>query len=153
MGSAKGLGPPVFVVTNTAVRWATTINYDLLLYEDKLVVARGFELRRSVKEELFLRDVVGVERSSAERNEERVRKTAEQQLEELLAADENNRVIRAWEIASASLKHRLGICSLRLTLRTGEKLKYRWMNSASFATKYKPAKEAFLQFLGPRLSV
>jgi hypothetical protein len=152
VGSGIELGPPVFAVKNTAARWATTINYDLLIYEDKLVVARGLALRGSLDEARVSRAVLGRKRSPLEGNEERVRGTSERQLEELLAV-KGNRLIKASDIASANLKRRFGICTLTLNLQAGERLKYRWMNSASLATEYEQAKVAFRRLLGPRLSV
>jgi hypothetical protein len=32
---------PVFAIKNAAKRWATTVNYDLLIYDDRLLIARG----------------------------------------------------------------------------------------------------------------
>ena len=147
MGSGTELGPPVFAVKNTAARWATTINYDLLIFEDKIVVARGLSFPGSVGEER-LRDSVGVKRSALERNDDRVRDTSERQLEELLAADGGNRLIRVSDIASANLKRRFGTCTLTLNLQTGASLKYRWLNSGSFATDYEQAKEDFANCWG-----
>jgi len=150
--SGTGLGQPVFVVVNAAARWLTTINYDLLIYEDKVVVARGIALRGSLTEARESRAVLGRRRSSLEMNEERVRSTSERELDELLAV-KGNRLIRASDIASATLKRRFGICTLRLKLQTGENLKYKWMNSASLATDYEQAKMALRELLGARLKV
>ena len=138
---------------NTAARLATTVNYDLLIYADRIVVARGLSLRGSVAEERLLSDATGVTRSGLERDEERLTRTSERQLEDLLAADEGNRLIRASDIASANLKRRFGICTLTLDLEGGESLKYRWLNSASAAADYEQAKGAFRELLGARLIV
>lgn len=137
---------------NTAARWLTTVNHDLLIYEDKLVIARGLAVRGSLTEARESRAVLGRKRSTLEINNERIRATSESQLEELLAVD-GNRLIRPSDIATATLKRRFGICTLTLNLQTGQSLKYRWMNSASLATDYEASKVALRDFLGPRLKL
>ena len=151
VGTVPGLGPPVFALKNTATRWATTVNYDLLIYQDTMVVARGLSWK-GFTEEQFESRAIGLKPTSFERDEHRLTLTSETPLEELLTADSGNRLIRTADIASAKLGRRFGICTLRLTLQGGESLKYMWMNSSK-ATKYEPAKVALRELLGAKLTV
>ena len=76
----------MYAVKNTAKRWLTTVNYDLLIYQDKLVVARGISWRTfadDLTEAHVWRKVTG--RSDFETvDEARVSRTARGSAEELL---------------------------------------------------------------------
>src|SRR5881409_2609575 len=45
MGRATGEAGPRLVLPNVAERWLTTVNYDLLIFDDRLVAVRGLTLR------------------------------------------------------------------------------------------------------------
>jgi hypothetical protein len=84
-------------------------------------------------------------------HEARVQSVASLSVEEVLSKDAGNRLIGSAEIAVARLTRRFGICTVRLKLLTGERLKYMWMDSAKRAAAYAPAKEALQSLLGDRL--
>lgn len=132
---------PVFAVKNTARRWATTVNYDLLIYDDRILVARGLSYRDAAPERPFTPEV----------HEARVQSVASLSVEEVLSRDAGNRLIWSADIAVARLTRWFGICTFRLKLLTGEHLKYMWMDSAKRAAAYAPAKEALQSLLGDRL--
>jgi hypothetical protein len=109
-------------------RWLTTVNYDVLIYPDGLVVARGlswseFPAYRRERQE-------GREQgqSSADIHVARVRRASETPMKELLAADRRNRIIQTEQIVTAWLKRRWGFCTLTIHVRAGERLKLKWLN-------------------------
>jgi hypothetical protein len=160
---------PVFAVKNAARRWATTVNYDLLIYDDRILVARGLSYRDAAPElGSYARETraaartrretgIDVERVRPERpftpevHEARVQSVASLSVEEVLSKDAGNRLIWSVDIAVARLTRWFGICTFRLKLLTGERLKYMWMDSAKRAAAYAPAKEALQSLLGYRL--
>ena len=152
MGTVPGLGPPVFALKNTATRWATTVNYDLLIYQDTMVVARGLSWK-GFTEEQFESRAIGLKPTSFERDEHRLTLTSETPLEELSTAG-----TAAIDSSGLRTLHRpsSGVAlesALRgSTLQGGESLKYMWM-IFSKATKYEPAKVALRGLLGAKLTV
>jgi hypothetical protein len=142
-GSVAG---PIGSIKNTATRWMTGVNYDLLIYRERIVVARGFSYRDVKEHRQALRDA-----DVREANAARVARAAALDEVALLAQDPGNRVIPVEEIASAILSQRLGICTLRLELASGERVKYRWMNSAKKATALYDARSWLIEALGIKL--
>src|SRR4051812_15486326 len=109
-------GPPVCTVKNTAKGWATSVNYDLLIYNDRLIVARGLSLVSGLREVWRNREESFGHRID---HDARVAATAAKSGDELSSADPGNRLIMASEIESARLR-RGPICSLRLKLHDDE---------------------------------
>jgi hypothetical protein len=132
-------------------RWLTTVNYDVLIYLDGLVVARGlswsgFPAYRKERQE-------GREqgRSSADIHVARVRRASETPMEQLLAADERNRMIQTDQIVTAWLKRRWGFCALTIHVSAGERLKFAWLNLSRVNGDYDEIATALASVLGERL--
>jgi|SRR5271166_4390954 len=121
---AASLGTPLLTIYNTARRWTTPKNYDLVLYEHAVLIALGLRLGNVGREKRRRREV----RKAGARgplahvpagNAERSGKIAATPVQTILTADSGNRLVPLEEIDSAGLTRRLGLCTLKLRLIDG----------------------------------
>ena len=149
------LPPPRLVIPNAARRWFTTRNYDLLVYSDRLVAVKGLTLRGGMQDErrdVQVRAVLGVPDSKSVWERQRAR--SEQRVAALItngelgSAESSDQIlVPLSDVASAKLGKRVGVVSLRLWLKDGSKLSWRWMNH-SLAKPYADAAPVLRDVLG-----
>jgi hypothetical protein len=134
--AAELLGTPLLTIYNTARRWWTVKNYDLVIYDRAVLIVLGIRLDSLVREMRRRREArhlegtrgLGARISAA--NDERSATIATTPLPVLLAADPGNRLVGLDEIQSARLSRRLGISTLRLELSDGIRLRFLWTNAS-----------------------
>lgn len=125
---------PVFVVRHTGVRWLTTANHELFIFPTRLASVRGMTLASGVRDARLDRAVYGKpsRRQAGERirarGDERVASVLEMSDEELLSQAPDNMIIGLDAISAARLSKRFGFCKLGVTLKTGHKIRWRWLN-------------------------
>lgn len=149
------LPAPRLVIPNAARRWLTTTNYDLLVYSDRLVAVKGLTLRGGMQDDRrdrHVRAVLGVpdSRSVGERQRARTeqRVAALMTNGELGSAESSDQIlVQLSDMSRAKLSKRVGIVSLRLWLKDGSKLSWRWMNH-SLAKPYADAAPVLRDVLG-----
>ena|ERR1700720_4178552 len=126
-------GPPLLTIYNTAERWLTLKNYDLLFYEHHLLIVLGLNTRnlrremrrrREVRQAGFHRPLSHVPAGNAERSAN-IAGTA---VSDILTAERGNRLVPLEEVQSAVLSRRLGICRLKLRLTDQTRLRFIWAN-------------------------
>jgi hypothetical protein len=149
------LGPPLLTIYNTARRWLTLKNYDLVLYEHAMLIVLGLTVGNVGREKQRRREVRkagarGVGAQVPAGNAERSAKIAVTPFTTILAADRGNRLVHLEEIASAVLTRRLGVCKLRLHLTDGTQLKFIWLNSSRMNAAYAEVANTFARLLPQR---
>ena len=132
-GPNDPLGPPLLTIYNTAGRWLTLKNYDLLVYENALLIVLGLTARnlgremrrrRETRKARFRRPLSHVPAGNAERSAN----IAATPVPAILAADHGNRLVPLDEIESAVLSRRLGTCKLELRLQDETRPRFIWLN-------------------------
>jgi hypothetical protein len=151
---------PLFVVPNTATRWVTAANYDLLIWETRFASVRGLTMKSVIEDDRIERMILGKGRRKTWREAtarqqglagERAETAVRLSEPELLARAPGNIVLDWSAIAAARLTKRTGLCTMRLTLADGRRLKWQWMNS-QMAARYEDVEPVLRRVLGPRLS-
>jgi hypothetical protein len=135
------LGPPLLTIYNTAQRWLTLKNYDLVLYEQAVLIALGLNLRNLGREKRRRREVrrAGARGLGAQvpaGNAERSAEIAATPVPAILASDPGDQLVRLGEIEAAVLSRRLGHCKLRLNLSGNTRLQFLWLNSSRMNADY-----------------
>jgi hypothetical protein len=141
------LGLPVYAIKNTAKRWLTTVNYDLLIYDDKIVIARGISWK-STPREVAQRRSLGL--SARETDEARVHQAAFSSGERLRESDASNRLIPAAAVLGATLVRGSILSRLELELGGGERMRFMWLRWSRNAD-YAEARQALSGLLGAKL--
>jgi hypothetical protein len=149
---------PLYIVYNAAKRLATTTNFNLLVYADRIVAVHDFDFRLAshglrssaadaiedarLKRRLGMPATRGgVRETEAQMRREQaarmahVRKMAE---DELLAQSGDNHIVRLDSIHEARFRKRAGICRLSLLLADGDKQTWRWLSRYSPAEDVQP---------------
>jgi hypothetical protein len=144
VGTGNRSKEPLYTIRNTATRWLTLTNYDLLVYEDVLVasvVSYGSHFEAA-------KIAAGSSRALTDRglDDERVAAAARAGRNETAARV----VIRADETAAARLSKRMGVVILRLELLHGRDWKFIWLNAERWAD-YSHARDALERMLGSKL--
>jgi hypothetical protein len=142
------LGLPVYAIKNTARRWLTMVNYDLLIYDDKIVVARGISWK-SVPMEYAQKQSFGL--TGRERDEARVHKVVFSSGEPPRESDASNRLIPTAAVLGARLVHGSILARLELELSGGERMRFMWLNWSRNAD-YAEARRALSGLLGAKLT-
>jgi hypothetical protein len=140
---------PLYAARNTATRWLTTVNYDLLIYDDRLVVTRGISWK-TAPDDLRARRKAG---SAKGAGEQRVAKAAATPIDEMTDRDGSNRVVPADEVTRATLKRGIMLARLQLELRNGDQLRYSWVHRGSVNGEYARIEQALGQMLGAKLQI
>jgi hypothetical protein len=149
---------PLYVVRHTGIRWLTTANHELFVFDTKLASARGLTLKTGRERARVDRAVYGKVGFSGARErtqawaDERIARVLEMSDEELLAQAPDNMIIGLDTIAAARLSKRFGFCKLRVTLDTGRKIRWRWLNQAENGM-YRDIGAALHRVLGSRLTM
>jgi hypothetical protein len=132
-GPDDPLGPPRLAIYNTAYRWLTLKNYDLLFHEHVLLIVLGLTThnlpremrrRREARRAGFRRPLSHVPAANAERSAN----IAAMPVSAILAADSGNRLVPLQQIESAVLSRRFGNCTLALRLRDKTRPRFKWLN-------------------------
>ncbi|HWX96191.1 MAG TPA: hypothetical protein VNZ01_04995 [Solirubrobacteraceae bacterium] len=132
-GPTDPLGPPRLTIYNTAERWLTLKNYDLVFYENAVLIVLGLTARnlrremrrrREVRRAGFRRPLSHVPAGNAERSAY----IAATPVPATLAEDRGNRLVPLDEIESAGLSRRLGMCKLKLRLTDETHATFIWAN-------------------------
>ena len=146
---------PLYIVRNTALRWLTTTNYDLLIRETTLASVRGLQLRSELTEARIDAAVYGKgDRADREarmraRQDERIADAAVLSEAELLARAPDNMVVPVEAISAARVTRRFGLCKLAATLDDGRRLTWRWMNRSG---PYEEVEPVLRRVFGSRLT-
>jgi hypothetical protein len=149
---------PVYVVRHTALRWLTTVNHELFIFDTKLASARGLTWATGHENIRVDRAVEGkISPSRAKERtqawaDERVTRVLDMSDEELLAQAPDNMIIGVDTISAARLSKRLGLCKLRVTLDTGREIRWRWLNRPENGS-YHDIAAALNGVLGSRLTM
>jgi len=155
-------GAPIYAISNLtfsagaglralAERWLTTVNYDVLIYPDSLLVVRGLSWRAFPDYRKERQEGREHGRPASDVHVARVRRASETPMEQLLAADRRNRMIQTDEIVYAPLKRRWGFCALTIHVIDGERLKFTWVNNSRRNGDYNEIAAALASVLGDRL--
>ncbi len=147
---------------NAATRHLTTVNYDLIIYDDRLVIARGISWRATPRHlaahaaEGRRRRRAGLRRrpnemASGAAGGKRVAEAQAIPIDELLSRDAGNRVVEADELACATLSVGVIMVRLCLVLHSGDRLRYTWLNWSSANGEYARIEQALRQVLGAKL--
>jgi hypothetical protein len=149
---------PRLTIPNASRRWLTTVNYDLLVFDDRLVALKGLTLKggaAQARTDQRVRRALGApaEESSwarqRARDEERVAAAAVDAA--VASSDRPDRiVVRFDDVRQARLTKRFGIVALRLTLEDGSSHRWMWMNN-SMARRYAETAPVLRAVLGSRL--
>lgn len=134
-------------VRNTATRWLTTVNYDLLIFDDKLVVSRGISWR-TAPSDLAAGHKAGSLKAA---DHKRVQHTATVPEDVLLSEDAGNRVVSPEAVRCARLRRRMKLARLEVELKAGDKLKFMWLDLSSRNGDYNEIRQALKRLLGPKL--
>jgi hypothetical protein len=146
---------PLYIVRNTALRWLTMTNYDLLIRETALASARGLHVKSELTEARIDAAVYGkgnfAERGARlhAREEQRIAEVAVLSDAELLARAADNIVVPVEAITAARVSRRLGLCKLAATLDDGRRVTWRWMNRYG---PYEEVEPVLRRVLGSRLT-
>lgn len=123
---------PLCSIRNTATRWLTTVNYDLLISQDKLVVIRGISWRTAGRD-LSAGHAAGSQTAAGLMRVEHASAIPEA---ELLAQHTGNRIVRAGEVKTARLGRRIKIAHMKIRLKNGKRLTYKWLGWPSHYGDY-----------------
>jgi hypothetical protein len=147
---------PLYVVPNTARRWLTVVNHDLLISESRLVSIRSVSPRSAYAEFQVDRALQGkVKGTSAARErihsweERRLREALELTDAELLGRAPDNAIIALAEISAARLTMGRRFCKLGVRLEDGSRQRWIW------SSRYAPVEEVepvLRRLLGERLA-
>ena len=168
--SQEVLERPRLVVPNTADRWFTLANYDLFLFDGRLVALKGLTMRGAMRDPVKeavtearkrrkdRRNGDAVGEQSRENAWQRARTRTEKRVAathasaaSLNSSESSDRiVIQLADVSSAKLSKRGGIVVLRLQLKDGTQRSWRWMNSSQ-ARVYAEAAPVLRDVLGSLL--
>ena len=154
MGAGSQSAEPLYTIRNTATRWLTLTNYDLLLYEDALV-ASVVTFRSHVEADRRRKragERTGVRRTFTDRSldDERVDAAAATSPDEIAAEDARGAITRSDDVVAARLSKRMGVVTLRLELARSSDRKFMWLDRERWAD-YSQALAALERMLGSKL--
>jgi len=148
---------PLYVVRHTSLRWLTTVNHELFIWENKFASIRGLTLKSGLNDariDTTIRGKVASSDAKARTREwadERVASALELSENELLMQAPDNMMFETSAITAARLTKHFGICKLSVTLDDGRRLRWRWMNSA-MCGRYEEVAPVLRRTLGSRLT-
>ena len=140
--------PLICSVRNTATRWLTTENYDLVNFDDRLVVSRGISLK-TARRDIDAGRVAGPQLAA---DRERLARAARVPIDELLAPDAGNRVVWPQEVERVAVSRRMKFAKSKIQLAGGGQLKYIWLDSAIRNGDYGEIRRALETLFGPKLT-
>ena len=156
MGAGSQSAEPLYTIRNTATRWLTLTNYDLLLYENALV-ASVVPFRsnvEAVRRRKRAGERPGVRRTFTDRSldDERVDAPAATSPDEIAAEDARGAIVRSDDVVAARLSKRMGV-ELSLEMARSSGRKFMWLGRGHGPARPGarcPRANAWLQ--GPRVA-
>ena len=154
MGAGSQSAEPLYTIRNTATRWLTLTNYDLLLYENALV-ASVVPFRsnvEAVRRRKRAGERPGVRRTFTDRSldDKRVDAAAATSPDEIAAEDARGAIVRSDDVVAARLSKRMGVVTLRLELARSSDRKFMWLDRERWAD-YSLALAALERMLGSKV--
>ena len=148
---------PLYVVRYAALRWLTTANHELFIWDNRFASVRGDTLKSTVDDARLDLAIYGsfTRRQATARMQEltaeRISNAVKLSESELLMQAPDNVMFETDAITTARLTKRFGICKLSVALDDGRKLTWRWMNLA-MCGRYEEVAPVLRRTIGPRLT-